>query len=243
MSDARGEGARAPGLRGPGLTPGAGRPSHVTRDNIFRHHDAHPFVLDWLLIDRFGGEWFSWEPETLWASIKTTFQTPSIHDQVRSKIQAVRTAHITEWVWTKWEVFCPVVQALNNNVPDFQVLRKPEPAQLFVAVDTLNDLRREDWSREVRHFVASALLDRGIALAPAPIDFAQPSIDQYLKDHSIDGESAAVRTRYAQVKDTPLEQVALEENAVDVQVCRLVIAHDYMKMRRSQKRIQLETVR
>jgi len=236
------EADRAPGLNGPGL-PGTGRPRLVTKASIFKHHDAHPVVLDYLLIDRFDFAWFEWEPETLWAEIRLEFQTPAVDDHVRSKIQAVKTAHITDWVWTKWEVFCPIVQALNNNIPDFKVLRKPEPAQLLAAVDMLNDLRQEEWSREVGHFIASALLERGIALAPPPIEFAQASIDQYLQDENIPTDTSALRKRYDEVLDTPLEEVELEETPVDVQVGRLVIAHDYMKMRRSQKNVQMETVR
>ena len=185
-------------------------------------------------------EWISWSPETLWEEIRKEFS--ALHDHAKSKIQAVRTALITDWVWNKWEIFCPIVQALNNNIPDFKVLRRPRPAQLFAAVDILQDLRDEPWGEEVGCFVASSLLDQSIALAPEPLDFAQEPISRYLADQKIQVDLPAMRERYRDVEGVPLEEVVLAETPVDVTVGRLLVARDYMIMRRSQRDVQMRSI-
>lgn len=196
------------------------------------------------MYEAFSTDWLSWEAETLWQEIRRHYRTDKLGDHNRTKIQAIRTSQISDWPWTKWEIFCPIVQALNNNIPDFAVLRKPEPGQLMVAVDILNKLRDDvEWSDEVQGFAGAALLERGITYAPPPITFCQDEISRYLKEHKIPAKPQAVKDRFVAVAHQSAEEVELVESPVDVQVAKLIIARDYLMMRRSQLKAQLETLR
>ena len=212
--------------------------------NLFVHHDTHPVVLDIKLIDKYKADWFGWEPETLWTEIMDDFRTPSISDHVKSKIQAIRTIHITDWVFTKWEIFCPIIQALNNNIPDFEIMRKPTISQLFAGVDMITMVRNdEEFSQEVQQFCGAAMLDEGVTAAPQPVAFCQDEILEIQEEMGVPVDPAPVKEKYRQVVTLPADQVVLEETQVDIQVAKLLIARDYMGLRRQQMKEQLRALR
>jgi len=212
--------------------------------NLFVHHDTSPIVLSIKLMDQYGTDWFAWEPETLWKEIMDDFRAPSISDHVKSKIQAVKTIHISDWCFTKWEVFCPIIQALNNNIPDFEILRRPTVSQLFAGVDMMTFVRNDvPFSQEVQQFCAASLLDAGVTCAPQPVAFCQDEIVDIQKERGIPVDPDPVRDKYKQLLSVPAEEVVLGHNPVDVQVAKLIIARDYMTLRRSQMKHQLRVLR
>lgn len=221
-----------------------GTPTPFSSAKLFVHHDTHPIVLDIKLMDQYGVKWFEWEPETLWREIMDDFRTPSISDHVKSKIQAVKSAHITDWVFTKWETFSVVTQALNNNIPDFEVMRKPTIAQLFAAVDMLTMIRNDvEFSQEIQQWCAASLLDVGVVCAPQPIAFCQDEIIEIQDARGIPVDPAPVKEKYKMMLAVPLEEVVLANNWVDIQVAKLLIARDYLALRRQQMQEQLRVLR
>ena len=228
---------------------GGGRPAPVTRRNLFVHHDTHPVTLDLVLLDKYQTDWLEWEPETLWKEILEDFRAPSINDHIKTKIQAVRTLHINEWFWTKWEVFCWVTQALNNNLPDFEVIQKPTIAQLFAAVDMAKVVRDdEEYTAETQMWVAGSVVEAGVLYAPEPIAFCQDEVVQLLEVQNKDALELIpkVKARWEHVSSdgwTVDGADVLEENPVDVQVAKLLVARMYMDMRRAQMDVQLKAIR
>lgn len=221
-----------------------GDPKPFSSRNMFVHHDTHPIVLDIKLMDTYGVDWFEWEPETLWREIMDDFRTPSISDHVKSKIQATRTVHITDWSFTKWEIFCVLIQALNNNIPDFEIMRKPTTAQLFAGVDMMTHIRKDVlWSQEIQQWCGAALLDVGVTYAPPPIAFCQDEILEIQEELGNPVDPEPIREKYRVVASQPLEEVELVENRIDIQVAKLLIARDYMNMRRGQMTQQLRVLR
>ena len=221
-----------------------GTPTPFSSAKLFVHHDTHPIVLDIKLMDQYGVSWFEWEPETLWAEIMDDFRTPSISDHIKSKIQAVKTAHISDWVFTKWEVFSVATQALNNNIPDFEVMRKPSIAQLFATIDILTMIRTDvPFSQEIQQWCGASVLDVGVVCAPQPIAFCQDEILEIQKARGIPVDPAPVKEKYKTMLDVPLEEVVLKTNWVDIQVAKLLIARDYLTLRRGQMREQLRVLR
>ena len=213
----------------------------VTTKNLFVHHDSHPVVFDVALLRKYGTDWFEWEAETLWHEIKEDFHVPSISDHAKAKIQAVKTLHIGQMYWANWEVFCWITQALNNNIPDWQVIQKPSIAQLFNSVDAAEMVRSgEVFTLEIQSFVAACVLDENVLYAPHPIAFCQSEIDRYLKDRGIESADliTAVQQKYREIIRTP-EGLTLEENPVDIQVAKLKVAWDYQALRNKQLKEQL----
>ena len=219
-------------------------PRPFSARNLFVHHDTHPLVLDIKLMDQYGTDWFEWAPETLWREIMDDFRAPSISDHVRSKIQAVKTIHISDWCFTKWEIFCPISQALNNNLPDFEVLRRPTVSQLFTTVDMLTFIRNDvEFSPEVQQFCGAAMLDAGVYYAPQPLAFCQDEILEIQEQRGVPVDPIPIRNRYKQLLSVPAEEMELRETPVDVQVAKLIIARDYLALRRGQMKQQLRVLR
>jgi hypothetical protein len=142
-----------------------------------------------------------------------------------------------------------VTQALNNNIPDFQILQKPSVPQLMNSVDIATMVRNdEEFIQEVQGFVAAAMVEEGVFYAPKPIAFCQDEIVQLLKELQIDdgeGLIAQVQERHREVQNISPEAWArspepiLKETAVDIQVAKLKVACDYLALRRRQLKDQL----
>jgi len=221
--------------------PAVQKPSPVVRKTLFVHHDTHPVVYDVALLKEYGVEWFEWEAPTLWSEILRDFKVPSISDHAKTKIQAVKTLHISESFWTEWEVFGWITQALNNNIPDWQTMQRPSIGQMLNAIDIATMVRAgETFSSEVAGYMASCFLDEGVLYAPEELKVAQPHIDHYAAVYGIEdyvGLVQGAQEKYLQVRGGA--EVELHENAVDVQVAKLKVAWDYLSKRRAQLKEQL----
>lgn len=210
----------------------------ISKKNFFVHHDTHPVIFDLVLMKQYEVEWFGWEASTLWKEIKEDFRVPSISNHAKAKIQAVKTLHINEWFWTKWEVFSWICQALNNNLPDFQVMEKPSIPQLFNAIDIATMVRPdEEFGPEVQMFVAACFIEEGVFYAPKPAEFCQDEIVtllEHLKVPDFQETINGVRSRRGESDE------GFEETTVDVQAAKLVVADRYLGLRRRQLKQQLE---
>ncbi len=258
--------------------------------NLFIHHDAHPIVLDLALIKAFELQWLHWEPETLWTSIHSMFQS-NVSEHNRAKIQAIQTLQVTKAPWNLWQVFEKVVQALNNNIPKFDVVQAPSIEQLYAAVDMMDTIRRESFSQEVKSYMAAAVLHDEVLYVPPPLDFIQVEISQprYKCDdcgmvysaifhdgvcdvcsQKFDPEQGLsmrpkpeliqagfgkklsmflkydpdpVQKKWEEVRALKTNEVTLDETQVDIQVAKLLIARDYMNIRRRQLAEQLVSLK
>lgn len=149
---------------------------------FFGWHDMHPMAAFIVLQEKFGPEWLFWESSTLRSEIITTFKATSISEQNWNKLQAVRTLFSSISFWYEWPVFEKIIQALNNNVPDFSVLQRCTLAQLMAGVDIVSQLRREEYRADVPQYVAACAVAEGVMYLPSPLDFARRELadPQYL---------------------------------------------------------------
>jgi hypothetical protein len=238
--------------------------------SVFQRQDAHPVVLDMLLLDKFGAEWLTWEPETIWSEIKAEFGVlPSTH--VSNKVNAVKTLHVVDSPWTEWEVFNVIVEALVGNIPDFRRLQRPSPSDLIPAVHIMNRVKHKDFSEEVGRFVAACFLDASVLYLPPPVDFAQPyaempryrctkcgNIDtdeendmcdscgapQEALEKTATNDPSSVKRRYDEVKAAgDNRSFYLMENTDDIQVAKLLVAEGAHRKMEVLMQKQLEEIR
>lgn len=266
-----------------------GDPDHSTPlsiRNLFTHHDAHPVVLDFALLKAFGPQWFGWDTTTLFQEIQRVFSS-QISEHARAKIQAIKTLHLVGSVWSSWQVFEKVCQALNNNIPHWEHMQAPTLEQLYAGIDIINSIRQEEFSDEVKAYMAAAVLNEDVFFVPPPLDFIQVEVSQPqyvcldcgnqdsalfhdgLCDtctHKFDAENGLsfrpdeelvekgkgrnvklvlqydpdpIETRWNQVSHMASNDVDLNETQVDIQVAKLLVARDYMNIRRRQLAEQL----
>lgn len=157
--------------------------SKVTLNNLFQHPDAHPYVLDLALLQKYGPEWFEFEPETLRQRILHDFPTSSVSDLAVDKLNAMKCLHYVDSYWKSWEVFVVCTMALNGMHPDFQVMQVPTVAQCAVSVDTANQVRTDvDWSDEMKAYFATVFKFNDMFCPVAPLDFVTVDAEHYPVD-------------------------------------------------------------
>jgi hypothetical protein len=265
-------------------------PNREPVGRYFNYHDAHPVALTMALLEKFGSEWFDWEGGALRKEIEVTFNSPVISEHNWQKIQAVRALTETVGFWKEWHIFEKVIQALNNNVPRFDVSQRCTLAQLMAGVDIAHSIREMEHGEEIQKYVAACAIDQGITYLPPPLDFAQEELSEpryRCKDcgtdalDDLDGrcdfccgrfqdgrplnfepsksvpdsvgrnvikylvrDPAAAKKRFEELKTQDRNAVDLnDESAEDVQAAKLIVAYDYMRLRRKQMVDQLEELK
>ena len=118
---------------------------------------------------------------------------------------------------------------MNNNIPRFDTMQKCSISQLWNGVKTMNMARKELYEGDVPHYVAAVFMDSGVSYCPQPLDFCRALVPQR-KD---------VRSAFRVYKPGS----PLGENLVDIQVARLVAAKNYVDMRDSMLKRQLEIIK
>lgn len=239
-----------------------------TLRSVFAHHDSHPLLMDMLLLEKYGLDWLTWEPETLWDAISEDFKT-TVSTNNASMIQAAKTCHLVETPWVAWEIFVPVCQAFNNNIPNFRTFFKPTIPQTMFAVEVMNSIDDRKFSEELERFVAAVFLDASVFYLPPPVDFAQKMAmqieyrcsrcgrvdldDDNLMCDSCGAPQSALKTipkwdpeptkkRYEHILSQGEEHDVLQEKGVDVQVAKLLVARNYLDYRKKQLADQLKAV-
>lgn len=210
--------------------------SSVTFQNLFRHPDAHPIVLDLVLLGTVGPEWMSWDPESIEWFIKEHFKTSLSHTN-ENKIHAINTLHLVDSFWQRWEVFLWCTMALNGIPPDFQMMQVPTVSQILVSIDIANRIRTDtEWSEEIKNYLQVVFEHDGLFFLLPPADFVKP--EPISKGLPIDGEE--ISKRWPEVRMSKKEP--LGETIVDEQLRRLLIANTYLEESRLHLRQQLPLV-
>jgi hypothetical protein len=161
--------------------PEVGHPA-VTLKNIFRHPDAHPIVLDLLLLKKYGPDWYGWEAEVLQMHVPQDFGG-TMSELVLSKIQAIKTLHLVDFFWHQWEIFCWCTMPFNGIPPDFEIMQVPTVAQCMVSVDIANQLRDDvEWSSEIEKYLEVVHRHDGIFVPQEPLDFVHVDTDGLVVD-------------------------------------------------------------
>jgi len=204
----------------------------VTAQNIFRSPDAHPLVLDMLLLQRYGHEWLGWEPEALEVILASDLNS-SISDVNFAKINACKTLHLVDTFWERWEVFNWCTMALNGVTPDFHIMQVPTFAQCLVAADIANRIRDDvEYSAEVKHFMAAVLRHDGLLLSQAPIELPHAEIEDVNLKH--------LEERWLQVLS--LGKPPSGDTLEDEQLRRMHAVREFLEESRTRLRHQLELI-
>jgi hypothetical protein len=130
---------------------------------------ATPLLI--LCVDRFGTEFFEWEPETFAIESRAQFgiELPEVN---RDKIWALVTALTTDAFYKSLETFIPVCNSLNGSIADFDdyhpVTR--EAAAWGITEVILNDPAEAEldklFSHEIRYYVGMTLQGEGVTSPP-----------------------------------------------------------------------------
>lgn len=203
--------------------------------NLFQHPDAHPYVLDLVLLKKYGPDWLFWEPETLEWQIPQDFKTDAISALNMGKIQAIKVLHFNDTYWQRWEVFTHCTQPFNNNYVDFDVLQVPSTGQVMVSVDIAARVREDVvWSEEVKLYMATACRYDGIFCPPDPITFLEVPVEHGLVDCS------QIRELWPKVRAS--DKAPTDDTIVAEQLRRNLDVHRFLVASRQRLEKQLPLV-
>ena len=206
----------------------------VTKANIFRHPDAHPIVLDFLLLQKYEISWLEWDPEVLYLAIPRDFGS-ELSTANYQKINAIKSLHLVDAYWERWEVFLWCTMGLNGIAPNLNIMQVPTVAQVLVGMDIANRVRDDvEWTQEIRSFILAVYEHDGILFSIPPADIVVPATQDLLVDAKEIGE------KWPHVRAT--NRAPSDESIVSEQLRRLLVASSYLEDSRERLRHQLRLI-
>lgn len=206
----------------------------VSRDNIFRHQHAHPIVLDVLLSQQYGPEWLVWEAETIEHRVPQDFKS-TVSQLNLSKVQAVRTLHLVDSFWHRWEIFCWCCMPMNDIFPDFDVMQVPTVAQCVLSVDVANRVRDDmAWSDEMKAYLSMVHRHDEILVPQPPLEFVRVDTDGFPID------VPDILKRWPDVR--VLNRAPTGQTVEDEQLRRMLDVHQMLEASRYRLQQQLKQV-
>lgn len=130
---------------------------------------ATPLVA--LCVDRFGTEFFDWEPMTFEIESRAQFGI-EIPDENRDKIWALVSALTSDAFYKSLETFIPTCNALNGSIANFDDYDPVtgEEAAWGITEIVLNDPPTEEldklFSHEIRYYIGLTLKSEGVTAPP-----------------------------------------------------------------------------
>jgi hypothetical protein len=211
------------------------RSPKVTKKNLFVHPDTHPVVLGLALLKKYGADWLGWESETIELRVPKDFQVKEISHLNLSKIQSVKTLHLVDSYWQRWEVFLWCTMPFNGLFPDFEVMQVPTVAQCLISVDTANRIRTDvAWSDEIKAFLSAVFQHDGIFCTVPPLDFVSIDEDNVVVD------CADVKNRWPLVRQSG--KAPTPNSIENAQLNMLLDAYKHLKEHQDVLRTQLPLV-
>lgn len=153
----------------------------LSSENPFSDPHASPIYLAQAL-RTLGIAALGWTPETLfstidrtyfgWSEEKATEALRKFHDTgviqtdvpllVRNKIYAIRIVATSDTAHNEWHVFEKVGGAFNDRVAQFGVVEPLSPGECAKTVAIIEDIRPDEYSREVKGYIAASAHEDGI---------------------------------------------------------------------------------
>ena len=206
-------------------------PSRLTHGKLLTDKRAHPLQIYDILCMRYQADWAEWEPETLWWALRRDFGP--VGEIARNKIMALRLAVLTDVPWLDWDTFENSALAWNDTIPFFGAFQPISPMQAAFAIQVLRVLRTgEEFSWEVKAYVAAILEDNGFVYAPEEwFDGAQGVIDRKVW---LLGFKTEVAEAWEKIKNIDQSQIEWDEtNPLHVHLIKLAAVNGYLLERAS----------
>lgn len=192
--------------------------------------DTPASVLVAVAVDILGGDFFTFEIETVVDSLNATFSI-SVPDDNIDKLQAMQTIYTTNSAFMSLPVFLAVTDALNSNGVDFEYADIPDVTEVAWAITEIMMHMPEEEDEDFLHpdivlFIKLLLTREGFTRIPSSLwfikDLSIPAVADTLLDDPMLFEA------YDQLK----VQAATEVDAyVTSKVAAIISAIDEMPLR------------
>lgn len=180
------------------------------------------------------GDFLAWEPESIWMEL--SHQGIDVPVENRAKLMAALTLRLIPAFYWDAIVFEKTAVALDGSQPHPDILEEASPAQLaWAVIEAEWFLRRTkesawEFQHEPRAYTGVVLARAGFAVTPDALSFAQLALDRERPNDGLRDEAAK---RWAKVSRDHLQQLALGETCIDVQIARLAAVELHVRNRRT----------
>ena len=193
----------------------------VTPKQAFTNRETHPLILNLLLLKEFGSEYLGWEPESCWVEIGRSWGT-TVSEINKNKIQAIRTCHVSDSPYEKWEIFEKVSMGFVGLTPKFALIQRATPHRAALALDIMGQVRdKQPISDEIYKYVAAAMMDSGLIYGPGPME---PS-NKYLAKFISSEKQAEVKNALSVRKKPTFSG----NNEGDIQLMKAISVKDFLE--------------
>lgn len=172
----------------------------------------------------FGNDWWEWEFETLERVLWIKFGV-ALEDINRDKIFAIRHLCRSDRAFWDWIEFNHLALSFSGSIADFEMIRRPSPGMIINAVKTMNIIRPEresNFGNETVKYICVLLIDDGIYCPP-------PSLFLIIEKSFSEMISEEMKNKWNEIYKKYKALISqqdnkVEENEIDIQAKRLVIA-------------------
>lgn len=185
--------------------------------SLYEDPESNPVALVNDLRKRYQMDWLTWEPETLWETLEE-----EIHPIIKDKIMAIRVLMDSDGFWNEWEIFEKVCAAFNSREVNFTLMEDLSVGELALGVALSRKFKNQDFSDEVKAYIAAQAVEDGYARLPKQLDFAQEYLTNSVKD-------TPAEELVPKLENPEKIEVTDEENPLHVQAGLLQAIHSYVK--------------
>jgi len=169
--------------------------------------------------NKYDREWFDWEPETLWQSLRDDFSIEA-DERLRNILPALQVTVRTNFPFEMWHVFENVGHAFNENPVSFAIVQPLDLDEVSLTMQILKKIRpKEIFERDVTGYAAASARNAGIVYLPEDMFCAgcQKALDGLYNDMEL---KRKVRTIWPATTS--------DNEMVDIQLSRLAEIKSYV---------------
>jgi hypothetical protein len=121
------------------------------------------------LNERYGREWWQWEPETVWQTLQKE-QGIDPSEDLKNLISALQLTVTTNQPFENWHVFEKVGQAFNMNPVNFGILQPLEADEVALTLKLLRMIRpKQEFDSEICGYLAAVAKNAGLVWLPKEV--------------------------------------------------------------------------
>ena len=208
------------------------RPANLLDDE----RDLELLTLDVLLLSKYGFRYIDWDSDALKQELIEDFGSVGVVTWER--IQACRLLHASDIFWKEWEVFEKITAAIMGEPPIFSFVQPPESEEVAVALDTASKISSNEYSEEVKRYIAAACLHDGLWYLEDPLTVAHGEILAHDRWKEIDRDFGSVATRLR----TQTKYNMSPETMADVQANNVISVRNALQVQRRSVKTQMKDI-
>lgn len=138
----------------------------LVKESFAKLAGMSPVQIYSLLTDHYKRDWWDWEPETIWQTLKIEFGV-DVDRAVRDNVMAIQVVLNTDAPFEHWHIFEKVGHAFNGNPVEFQITQPLNLLEIAWTVKVLKTLRaQEELEPEIYGYIAAAAKNSGVVYLP-----------------------------------------------------------------------------